>query len=235
MSRPLPSMMTSDWLHENSIPKIGCDYFLAGPIPFPKNTLPIWTLGYCRSPKHSRILKNVCCSLWTEAKFGSFLSCGWLPLRVHDKIWKRGEKRSARCGVIMWPCQYGPYQLEPQEWIPRLDVFGRVHHQGFFGVGLWLVTPTKVFLLNCFLKIAKKAGVRQSGSEITNSFTILTLLAMCRNALIILKKKNMSILTIYPHSVVGHAVVPISYTGSYRGFCKKILEAGVLLRILSIS
>ncbi len=155
--RPLPSMTTSHWLHENSIPKTGCHYFLAGPIAFPKNTLPIWTLGYCRSPKHSRILKNVCCGLWTEAKFGSFLSCGWLPLWLLDKIGKRGHKRSARCGIIMWPCQYGAYQLEPQERIPRLDLFG---YQGFFGVGLWLVTPTKVFLLNCLLKIAKKAGVR---------------------------------------------------------------------------
>jgi hypothetical protein len=96
-----------------------------------------------------------------------------LPLWLHDKIGKRGHKRSPRCGIIMWPCQYGPYKLEPQERIPRLDLFGRIHYQGFFGVGVWLVTPTKVFLLNCFLKIAKKAGVRQPGSEITNSFTIL--------------------------------------------------------------
>jgi len=145
----------------------------------------------------------VCYSLWTEAKFGSFLSCGWLPLWLHDKIGKRGHKRSPRCGIIMGPCKYGPYKLEPQERIPRLDLFGRIHYQGFFGVGLWLVTPTKVFLLIVFQKFAKKAGVRQSGREITNSFTILTLLAMCGMTLIILKKKNMSILTIYPHSVLG--------------------------------
>jgi hypothetical protein len=50
--------------------------------------------------------------------------------------------------------------------------------------------------------LSKKAGVSQSGSEITNSFTILTLLATCGMALIILKKETMSILTIYPHSVL---------------------------------
>jgi len=43
------------------------------------------------------------------------------------------------------------------------------------------VTPTEVFLLNCFEKIAKKAGVRQSGSEITNSFTILTFASYVRD------------------------------------------------------
>jgi hypothetical protein len=33
--------LTSHWLHENSIPKIGCHYFWPGLIALPKNTLPI--------------------------------------------------------------------------------------------------------------------------------------------------------------------------------------------------
>jgi hypothetical protein len=59
------------------------------------------------------------------------------------------------------------------------------------------------FLLNCFSKIAKKTRVNQSRSEITFFFTILTLLAMCGMTFIILKKKTMSIMSIYPHSILG--------------------------------
>jgi len=33
--------VTSHWLHGNSIPKIGCQYFWARLIAHPKNTLPI--------------------------------------------------------------------------------------------------------------------------------------------------------------------------------------------------
>jgi hypothetical protein len=46
--RLAPSLhgMTSYWLHENSIPNIGCDYFWPGLIALPKNTPPIMKSNY---------------------------------------------------------------------------------------------------------------------------------------------------------------------------------------------
>jgi hypothetical protein len=142
----LPSMMTSHWLHENSIPKIGCHYFWAAPIAFPKNNLPIWTLGYCRSPKHSRILKN--CLLLS-------LNCSqiWLfPLLWMVATWQNRKKTSHKV-TKMWyhyvTISALSIQTRAARKDPKLHLFGRIHYQGFFW-GLWLVTPTKVFLLNCF-------------------------------------------------------------------------------------